>query len=310
MYKNRTTFQNESNSRIMNQKTRIKNFKHGTTKTSPMRLKIVRSRETSPVMQSSTSQTKIMGNISIKKITLVKNSQGQGRPYSKPLTTQISLCKNQPKLGKSDKGAKRTKNSKVPKGHTASKTKGYINGAKHVELSFEEELDVDNIYKQNSILNEDVIQQSKRPKQHRRKNSEFEEEGKENLSSEGDETDTKERNYLDTSQKRFTDLSRKFSRNPGFSQVGNFKTDIPTKDTSKISAQFLSQKSSFGKYNQKVNEKKRKVQGRNSKIQASQNRSRNAGRHQSRDSENYERVTSSILSDKLRDTLKHSKKKS
>ncbi len=151
-----------------------------------MRLKIVRSRETSPVIQNSASQTKIMGNVSIKKITLVHNRNRKIGGVAKPVTTQISLCDNNPRK-------KKASGRKPGKVNPDSRNKGYINGAKHVELSFEEELDVENIYKENSILNEQIFQQSKRPKGHKRRVSEFEEEGKENLSSEGDETDVKER---------------------------------------------------------------------------------------------------------------------
>lgn len=156
---------------------------------------------------------------------------------------------------------------------------------------------------------------------------EFEEEGKENLSSEGDETDVKERTYLakppKIQQEKFNDLSRKFSRNPGFSQVGNFKTDVPTEDTTKLhSAKFLSQKSVASKEAEEgsscgghviptgiISRAKRSMQ-KTSKIPHNLNRSRNAGRNNhSRNTSNLERVTSSILTDKLRDTLENSKKK-
>lgn len=44
----------------------LRNWKHNLAKTSPMRLKIIRSREASPVIQNSVSQTKIIGNVSMK----------------------------------------------------------------------------------------------------------------------------------------------------------------------------------------------------------------------------------------------------
>lgn len=146
-----------------------------------MRLKIVRSRETSPVIQSSASQTKIMGRVSLKKIKLVGSNDGRKGGGLRPVTTQISLCDNKPTK------SKKAQLLQSQKSKEAHKKQAMYRGAKHVELSFEEEIDVDNIYKENNVLNEHKFQQSKRPKRHRRQNSEFEEEGKENLSSEGDE---------------------------------------------------------------------------------------------------------------------------
>ena len=68
------------------------------------------------------------------------------------------------------------------------KTSGFIRGAKHVELSFEEEIDVENVYRDNSVLDQNTFQQARKGKKgHRRQPSEFEEEGRENLSAEGDE---------------------------------------------------------------------------------------------------------------------------
>lgn len=46
----------------------ILNIKQKSGKTSPMRLKIMRSRECSPELTTNPSQTKIMGNVSMKKI--------------------------------------------------------------------------------------------------------------------------------------------------------------------------------------------------------------------------------------------------
>lgn len=116
-------------------------------------------------------------------------------------------------------------------------------------------------------------------------------------------------------QDKFSDLNRKFSRNPGFTQIGNFKTDIPTEENTQMhSAQFLSQKSEKGRNRESDhgygrNRVRRTIQ-KTSKIPHNLNRSRNAGRNtHSRNDSNLELVTSNILSDKLRDTLINSKKK-
>lgn len=55
--------------------TGIRNSKHSLTKTSPMKLKIIRSREGSPVLQNSSSQTKVMGSVSIQKIRLINGGK-------------------------------------------------------------------------------------------------------------------------------------------------------------------------------------------------------------------------------------------
>ena len=55
-----------SKTKITSSNGTLRNCKHNLTKTSPMRLKIIRSRETSPVIQNSASQTKIIGNVSMK----------------------------------------------------------------------------------------------------------------------------------------------------------------------------------------------------------------------------------------------------
>ena len=305
------TFNKRKNAKLSNQKGMIRNWKHGTTKTSPMRLKIIRSRETSPVIQNSSSQTKIMGSVSIKKIKLVNDKNRHIGGGLKPVTTQISLCDNKKTM------RKKTQHYPSRKNQEARKKQSHFKGAKLIELSFEEEIDVDNIYKENSILNEHKFQQSKRPKMHRRQISEFEEEGKENLSSEGDEHDTHEAwniaNPPKIQQEKFNDLNKKFSRNENISQIGNFQTDIQNDGRNSLyNWQFLSQKL-YGNKTKEDNSNKgqnnyRRSMYKSPKVGHNLNRSRNSIRHtNSKDSSNWELASSSILSDKLRDTLKYSR---
>ena len=310
MRKHNDKLTQSNKTQLTTQKGVIRNWKHGTVKNSPLRLKIIRSRETSPVIQNSLSQTKIMGNISINKIKFVKGKNKRICAGLKPVTATISLWEKSTKLKKPH--ILQSKNN-----NEINKNWEYFEGVKHVELSFEEEIDVDNIYNGKSILNEQNFKQSKRLKMHRRKISEFEEEGKENLSSEGDEHDTKE-TYIakppKIQQEKFNDLNKKFSRNPEISQLGNFKTDIPIEGSLKMHSQlFSSQKTAQDESREEANQRDqnnfRRSIHKSSKIPHNINRSRNAGRNtHSNDSSNWELVTSWILNDKLKNTLKHSRK--
>lgn len=163
---------NKTNLSSVNQN--IRNCKHAPTKTSPMRLKIIRSREGSPVLnlnkvnscaQSSNFQTKVMGSVSMHKIKLI-NGGKKSSEKPKPITTQISLCDNKPPTAKKYSGGP-TKHKK-PQG-LINKNRNqptYYRAAKLVELSFEEEID----YDENTIIDQHKMQQFKKAaKDHRRK---------------------------------------------------------------------------------------------------------------------------------------------
>lgn len=167
-------------------KTSVAKPLHGCNKTSPMRLKIIRSREASPLPCNDGAKSKVMGNVSIKKIRLVK---GNKRCLVKDLKqSSITLCdSNPPTLRKpqitSCKSKPQLESGKYARGLRHPKPK-------HVELSFEEELDVENIYRDNSVLDQNRLQKcTKVAKHHKRKSSDFED-GLENLSSEGNEHDS------------------------------------------------------------------------------------------------------------------------
>lgn len=289
-----------SKTKQTNSKTKISNCKHGLTKTSPMRLKIVRSREASPTILSSSSQTKIMGNVNIKKIRLINaKSRCLGTGF-KPVTTQISLYDNKP----SDRKRTQILNAKHVK--EPIKKNGYIKGAKLVELSFEEEIDVDNIYKENTILDDHLFQQFKRPKiMHKRQISEFEEDGLENLSSEGNEYDTL--NQPKIQQDKFNNLNKKYSRNADInnnisgSQLVGFKTDKPNERGNLYKSNLLVNKltSTHQKHeNPKDSHNIRRSMHKGSKAH-NLNRSRNKGRNDSRDESYCELASSSILKESL-----------
>lgn len=176
-----------------------------------------------------------------------------------------------------------------------------------MELSFEEELDVDNIYKENTILDQQKIQKYKRPvKRHQRQNSGFEEDGKENLSSEGDEHEPhvfkRMANHPKIQQEKVNDLNKKFSRN--IEMVTHFKTDKVVSDKiNSLKGSFASQKSKHENYAKAMNQQMRRMMKQPSK-NSGLNRSRNRIRHtNSSENSNMEIASSSILSDKLRDTL-------
>jgi hypothetical protein len=245
------------------------------------------------------------------KIRLINGSKKYLGADFKPVTAQISLWENNPiwlnsqhpqtKLKKKAEWVKKQKNQQ-----------SYYRGPKHVELSFEEELDVDNIYKENTILDQQKIQKYKRPvKRHQRQNSGFEEDGKENLSSEGDEHEShihrRTANQPKIQQEKFNDLNKKFSRNG--ETVTHFKTDKITYDEinslkgSFMSQKSLNQKSKHANYAKVMNQQMRKMIKQPSN-NAGLNRSRNRIRHSnSSENSNMEIASSSILSDKLRDTL-------
>ena len=276
------TFNKTNNAKLSNQKAMIRNCKHRPRKNSPMRLKIIRSREASPEIQPSSSQTKIMGSVSIKKIKLVNGKNRRLGNGLKPVTTQISLHDNKPPMRKKPQDLKSRRNRE------SSKKKSYYKGAKHIELSFEEEIDVENIYKENSIINEQKFQQSKRPKMHRRKISEFEEEGKENLSAEGDEHESQESlsiaNPPKIQQDKFNNMSKKFSRNANIPQIGNFRTDIQYEGKNDVpTSHFLSQKLYGNKIREEQKSNKqsnfRRSIHKSPKVPHNLNRSRNAIRH-------------------------------
>ena len=103
-----------------------------------MRLKIVRSREASPVLQNSSSQTKIMGNVSMKKIKLIHGSKRCLGSEFKPITTQISLCDSKPTLLKRPQNMKSKPKKTIEPSKTHKNQPTYYRGAKHIELSFEE----------------------------------------------------------------------------------------------------------------------------------------------------------------------------
>jgi hypothetical protein len=255
-----------------------------------MRLKIIRSREGSPLVERANSTAKIVGSVSIKKIKLINS--GKIKPQL-----------NQSKSKKSLAAEKKLK-----------KQPSYYRATKVVELSFEEEIDVDQIYKENSILDEHKIQRCKKAaKGHRRQVSEFEEEGRENLSSEGNENDTN----IDfriakppkIQQEKFNDLNKKTSRNTEMCNTVQSKTDKLAHSRNQFyKGQFLSNK--FAQQKLKEDESRRdpaqqlrKTMTKTNKAHAL-NRSRNRGRnHDSNDSSNCELATSSILSDKLRESL-------
>jgi hypothetical protein len=285
-----------SKTKQANNKTNIRNWKHGSTKTSPMRLKIVRSREASPIIQSSSSQTKIMGNVSIKKIRLINiKNRWMGIGF-KPVTTQISLFDN--KL--SDRRRAQILKSNINKQKEQVKKSGYFKGAKHVELSFEEEIDVENIYKENTILDDHKLQQFKRPKvMHKRQKSEFEEDGLENLSAEGNEYDTL--NQPKIQQEKFNNLNKKYSRNVDIHNTGHFKTDTPNERGNLYKSNLLANKLTSN--HQKHETLKDPSNLRRTMYKANNggnlNRSRNKGRNDSRDGSYVEHASSSILKESL-----------
>lgn len=245
------------------------------------------------------------------KIRLIKGGKKYLGTEFKPVTAQISLWENNPITLNSHipqaKPKKKSDSTKKPKNQQS-----YYRGPKHVELSFEEELDVDNIYKENTILDQQKIQKYKRPvKRHQRQNSGFEEDGKENLSSEGDEHEPHVHkrmvNHPKIQQEKVNDLNKKFSRNA--EMVTHFKTDKVVSDNiNSLKGSFMSQKSlnhksKYENYAKEMNQQMRRMMkqpSKNSGLNRSRNRIRNTN---SCESSNMEIASSSILSDKLRDTL-------
>jgi hypothetical protein len=222
----------------------------------------------------------------------------------KPITTQISLCEFKqpenrhkqpilkPKIAsqKSNKKAKPGLNpaQKVNKQKTGT---NYHRIPKHVELSFEDEIDFNT--------------------------NDFDEDGLENLSSEGNEWDDHS-SFANPPKVNNNIMSRNNN------EIGNmmyFRTDKPSNSRNNLcNGEFLSNKFTQSKpkddecqqelmYNFKSPsafehtrnqcQNLRRSATKNSKAQL--NRSRNKSRHN--DSSDMNLVTSSILEDKLRDTL-------
>jgi len=307
-------FSHLSKTKMTSSKGLIRNWKHDIAKTSPMRLKIIRSREVSPVIQNSASQTKIMGSVSINKIRLINGSKKWLANDFKPVTATISLCDSSRLTSKNSNVTQPKQRKKIEAAKRAKNQASYYRGTKHVELSFEEELDVDQIKNQNSIIDKQKIENSKHPaRRHQRKISEFEEEGKENLSSEGDEHEVTRNQRMSNQPKfqheKFNDLNVKFSRNQQMNSDHHFKTDKVVDNRGlayKKNASLMKQtqyRTKLDNNTKTANQHARKHAKKSAKGYGL-NRSRNGGRNTNSSQESTVGfASSSILSDKLRESL-------
>lgn len=247
----------------------------------------------------------------LNKIKLIKGNKKQGVSDFKPITAHISLWDNSPL------SHIKPQNNQTKSNRPNYKPKCIINEItdhKQIDLSFEEEIDIENIYKENTILDQNKLQKwSKQKKHHRRKPSEFDEEGKENLSSEGNEHDlydnAKTANQPKIQQEKFNDLNKKFSRNFENHNEVIYKTGKQTDSRNTLqNGDFVNNRFTYlnlndncGKHNNQINT--RRSQAHNSKIPHI-NRSRNRSRqYESEEESNQEVATSNILSDKLRESL-------
>lgn len=247
----------------------------------------------------------------LNKIKLFKGNKKQGAADFKPITAQISLWDS------SSQSHIKPQNNQIKSNRPNNKPKCIINDfkdQKQIDLSFEEEIDIESIYKENSILDQNKLQKwSKQTKHHRRKPSEFDEEGKENLSSEGNEHDfwdnSKTANQPKIQQEKFNDLNKKFSRNFENQTDVIYKTGKQAESRNTLqNGDFVNNKFTYlnlqdngNKQNYQLN--MRRTQAHNSKIPHI-NRSRNRSRkYESEEENNQEVATSNILSDKLRESL-------
>lgn len=142
----------------------------------------------------------------------------------------------------------------------------------------------------------ETIQQYNKPKKgHRRQVSDFEEEGRENLSSEGNENDTHEDVRIANQPKiphepKFNDFNKKFqkfeenllSRNKDMGPPLHFNTDKPTDVRN-----YLNTRTGLSNKLSQYNAKQPEINNRRpSNKTHALNRSRNRGRHTESDSSN------------------------